>query len=31
MKNKPVEKKVNIVIKKPSPTLKGNPRGKKLA
>lgn len=30
MKNKSVGKKVVITLKKPSPTFKGNPRGKKL-
>ncbi len=28
---KPVGKKVIITIKKPSPTFKGNPRGRKIA
>lgn len=31
MKNKPVGKKVIITVKKPSPTFKGNPRGRKIA
>lgn len=32
MKNKiNYGKKVNVIVKKPSPTFKGNPRGRKIA